>query len=244
MTVFDHREFKQGEEETRAVGILSRRAFVIGAPLALAACQSVPLNVGLPNQPPLPDEEFDYALAYSPVVEDEYKLPAINYQKFDRKYWRQVVDYETDQRAATVVVDPYDKHLYWVLGRGKALRYGIGVGKSGFAWSGDAKIRVKRPWPLWRPPEEMVARRPDLKKFAKEGYPPGPKNPLGARAMDLWQGATDTLYRIHGTPEPQSIGTNASSGCIRMWHQDVIDLFNRVPLETRVVVLGSDTKTA
>ncbi|NRG19510.1 L,D-transpeptidase [Rhizobiales bacterium] len=222
----------------------SRRTLIIGAPLALTACQTA--LVGLSNQPPLPDDEFDYELAYAAKEEDEFRIPAIDYKAFDRKFWRQVVDYDTRERAGTIVVDPYNNFLYWTLGRDRALRYGIGVGKAGFAWSGDAKVRVKRPWPIWRPPQEMIARRPELAKYWEEGYPRGPKNPLGARAMDLWQGSVDTLYRIHGTPEPSSIGRSVSSGCIRMWHQDVIDLYDRVPLHTKVVVLSEEAsaKTA
>jgi lipoprotein-anchoring transpeptidase ErfK/SrfK len=147
----------------------------------------------------------------------------------------------TREKPGTVIVDPYHNFLYWTLGNKKALRYGIGVGRAGFAWSGEALIRVKRPHPIWRPPREMIARKPSLERYWEKGYPAGLKNPLGARAMDLWQGATDTLYRIHGTNQPNSIGKSVSSGCIRMWQQDVIDLYNRVPLRTKVVVLTKET---
>ncbi len=215
---------------------LSRRAFVIGAPLALAACQT---TVGLPGQPALPDETFDYAAAYGPMEDDGFKLPAINYTAFDRKFWRQVVDYDTSERAGTIVVDPYAKFLYWVLPGGKALRYGIGVGRAGFAWSGDAIIRMKREWPIWRPPREMIARKPSLERYWVDGMEGGLRNPLGARALYLWQGRVDTLYRIHGTNRPNSIGKSVSSGCIRMWQQDVIDLYARVPMNTKVVVVGA-----
>lgn len=218
----------------------SRRAFVRGALLLGATALSGCYTVGLPGQPPLPDEEFDYAAAYAPLEDGDFTWPAINYKAFDREYWRQVVDYKSRQRPGTIIVDPYNKHLYWILSPSKALRYGIGVGKAGFAWSGEAQVRVKREHPIWRPPREMIARKPSLERYWEEGFPAGLKNPLGARAMDLWQGNRDTLYRIHGTPNPNSIGTNASSGCIRMWHQDVIDLYQRVPLRTKVIVLGKD----
>ena len=122
---------------------------------------------------------------------------------------------------------------------GKAMRYGIGVGKAGFEWSGSAHIGWKQKWPKWTPPEEMIERRPDLRKWgaANGGMPGGPTNPLGARALYLMQGGQDTLYRLHGTPEWNSIGTAASSGCIRLMNQDVIDLYKRVPNGAKVIVL-------
>ena len=231
--------------------LLSRRALIVGAPLLLAACQSsgvgttgAALTGAAPNTPPLPGEDFDYASAYAALTDYDFKVPAIPYKNFDRKYWRQVVDYDSRHGAGTIIVDPYSKFLYWTLPCGKALRYGIGVGKAGFAWSGDAKVRVKRVWPLWRPPREMIARNPGLEKYWKDGYPRGPKNPLGARALDLWQGSVDTLYRIHGTKEPSSIGRSVSSGCIRMWNQDILDLFERVPTHTKVVVLSKAPSTS
>lgn len=145
--------------------------------------------------------------------------------------------YFTSHPAGTIVVDPANKFLYLVQPGGKAIRYGIGVGRAGFAWQGDAVIRFKREWPKWFPPAEMIERDPKLEKY-RDGQDGGPSNPIGARGLYLWQGNKDTLYRIHGTNQPRSIGTNASSGCIRMWQQDVIDLYNRVELGTKVVVLG------
>ena len=126
---------------------------------------------------------------------------------------------------------------------GRAIRYGVGVGREGFGWSGMAEIKDKQAWPDWYPPEEMIQRQPEIKKQVEQlegglGVPGGPRNPLGARAMYLWQNGKDTLYRIHGTLEPWTIGTNVSSGCIRMINQDAIDLYERVPLGTKVVVLG------
>ncbi|NVK32867.1 MAG: L,D-transpeptidase [Rhodobacteraceae bacterium] len=223
----------------------TRRAFLLGASasalaLPLAGCYTV----GLPDQPPLPTPEFDYASAYAALEDGDFTWPAINYKSFDKKYWRQVVEYKSGERPGTIVIDPYNYFLYWVLDRKTALRYGISVGRAGFGWAGDAVIRVKRLHPTWRPPREMIERKPSLRKYWVDGMAPGLKNPLGARAMDLWDGNVDTLYRIHGTSQPSSIGRSASSGCIRMWHQDVIDLFNRVPLRTKVVVLTKDGKKA
>ncbi|ADZ71495.1 ErfK/YbiS/YcfS/YnhG family [Polymorphum gilvum SL003B-26A1] len=222
---------------------ISRRALLGGAGATLALTLAGCNTVGLHDQPPLPDERFDYDLAYAARKDGDFDIPAINYKAFDRRYWRQVVDYENREIPGTIVVDPQNKFLYWILSRRKALRYGIGVGKAGFAWSGDAVIRMKQEWPVWRPPKEMIARRPELARYGDDGMEGGPKNPLGARALYLWQGNVDTLYRIHGTNEPSSIGKNVSSGCIRMWHQDVIDLYARVPMNTKVIVLGGDGTT-
>lgn len=166
-----------------------------------------------------------------------FNLPAIPWQSVDPRYLRQTVRYFTSHPAGTIVVDPANKFLYLVQPGGKAIRYGIGVGRAGFAWQGDAVIRFKREWPKWFPPAEMIERDPKLEKY-RDGQDGGPSNPIGARGLYLWQGNKDTLYRIHGTNQPRSIGTNASSGCIRMWQQDVIDLYNRVELGTKVVVLG------
>jgi lipoprotein-anchoring transpeptidase ErfK/SrfK len=145
-------------------------------------------------------------------------------------YLRQVVPYPTSERSGTLVVDTANHFLYLVLGDGRALRYGIGVARDGFEWSGTHRVSRKAEWPSWTPPAEMHARQPGL-PARMEG---GPNNPLGARALYLGS----TLYRIHGTTEPWSIGQNVSSGCIRMTNADVIDLYDRVQLNTKVVVLS------
>ena len=150
-------------------------------------------------------------------------------QGFDPKYEKQLVEYDGRQSAGTIVIDTPNKFLYLVQGNGKALRYGIGVGKPGFAWAGVKTISAKKEWPAWTPPAEMLKRRPDLPRHM-EG---GPENPLGARAMYLGS----SLYRIHGSNEPWTIGTAVSSGCIRMRNQDVIDLYGRVNVGTRVIVM-------
>jgi lipoprotein-anchoring transpeptidase ErfK/SrfK len=148
---------------------------------------------------------------------------------------RQTVDYPTSEPASTIIVDTANTYLYFVLGNGQAIRYGIGVGREGFTWSGRERVTRMAEWPNWRPPADMVARSPDLPDFV----PGGLDNPLGARALYLG----DTLYRIHGTNEPSSIGTFASSGCIRMLNADVIDLYRRVSVGTRVVVLANHEST-
>lgn len=141
---------------------------------------------------------------------------------------RQVVPYKTTERVGTIVVSTTERYLYLVLPNGKAMRYGIGVARDGFEWSGVHKLTAKRKWPTWTPPAEMLQRRPDIPKFM-EG---GPDNPMGARALYIGS----TLYRIHGTTEPWSIGGNVSSGCIRLTNEDVIDLFGRVKIGSKVVV--------
>jgi lipoprotein-anchoring transpeptidase ErfK/SrfK len=148
---------------------------------------------------------------------------------FYPKYERQLVEYHGKESPGTIIIDTPNKFLFLVQGDGYALRYGIGVGRPGFTWSGVKTISAKREWPDWTPPAEMLARRPDLPRHM-EG---GPQNPLGARAMYLGS----SLYRIHGSNEPWTIGTNVSSGCIRMRNQDVIDLYDRVNVGARVVVI-------
>jgi lipoprotein-anchoring transpeptidase ErfK/SrfK len=150
-------------------------------------------------------------------------------QGFDPRYNKQMVEYHGKESAGTIVIDTPNKFLYLVQGDGKALRYGVGVGRPGFTWAGVKTISAKKEWPAWTPPPEMLARRPDLPRHM-EG---GPENPLGARAMYLGT----SLYRIHGSNEPWTIGTNVSSGCIRMRNEDVIDLYGRVGVGTKVVVI-------
>src|SRR5215212_4128921 len=147
----------------------------------------------------------------------------------DPKYEKQVVEYQGRESPGTIVIDTPNKFLFLVQGDGKALRYGVGVGRPGFTWSGVKTVSAKKEWPAWTPPPEMLARRPDLPRHM-EG---GPQNPLGARAMYLGS----SLYRIHGSNEPWTIGTNVSSGCIRMRNEDVIDLYGRVNVGARVVVI-------
>ena len=147
----------------------------------------------------------------------------------DPKYEKQVVEYHGKESPGTIVIDTPNKFLFLVQGDGKALRYGVGVGRPGFTWSGVKTISAKKEWPAWTPPPEMLVRRPDLPRHM-EG---GPENPLGARAMYLGS----SLYRIHGSNEPWTIGTNVSSGCIRMRNEDVIDLYGRVGVGARVIVI-------
>jgi lipoprotein-anchoring transpeptidase ErfK/SrfK len=147
----------------------------------------------------------------------------------DPRYMKQTVRYDGHEKPGTIVIDTRTKFLYLVQENGEALRYGVGVGKPGFLWAGVKTVTRKREWPDWTPPAEMLQRRPDLPRHM-EG---GPENPLGARAMYLGS----SLYRIHGSNEPWTIGTNVSSGCIRMRNEDVVDLYERVKVGTKVIVM-------
>jgi lipoprotein-anchoring transpeptidase ErfK/SrfK len=141
---------------------------------------------------------------------------------------REVVNYSTKYSPGTIVIDSNERRLYFVMPDGKAMRYGVGVGRPGFDWAGTQTISRKQEWPTWTPPSQMLKRRPDLPRF----MPGGPDNPMGARALYLGS----TLYRIHGSNEPETIGQAVSSGCIRMLNEDVIDLYDRAKVGTRVVV--------
>jgi lipoprotein-anchoring transpeptidase ErfK/SrfK len=178
--------------------------------------------------------------SYGKLTDAGYSLPAIPIERVDKKFRRQVVDYPTDKKSGTIVVDTRARFLYYIMGNGKAIRYGIGVGKQGFSWKGEAYVAWKQEWPTWHPPAEMADRKPEVAKYVEKGMEPGITNPLGARAMYLFDDkGHDTMFRLHGSPEWASIGTAASSGCIRLMNQDVIDLYSRVRpgKNTRVFVL-------
>jgi lipoprotein-anchoring transpeptidase ErfK/SrfK len=167
--------------------------------------------------------------------DDPYALPALNAKSIPAAFRRTVVDYKTKQFPGTIIIDTTAHHLFVVLEGGKAIRFGVAVGKDGFRWAGAADVGRKVMWPKWTPPREMIERKPELAKWSN-GMPGGPENPLGARAMYLFRDGRDTLYRIHGTNDPKSIGTNSSSGCIRMFNQDVVELYRRTPVGSRVLV--------
>ncbi len=186
---------------------------------------------------------IDYARIYGPIEDDVYPVRAFDYKKMNPAFLRQEIAYRGPYEPGTIIVDPRAHQLTLVEEGGRARRYGVGVGKQGFSWSGSATVNSKQAWPDWYPPKEMIARSPKLASEVDKlqsglGVSGGLRNPLGARAMYLWQGNKDTLFRIHGTLEPFSIGKSVSSGCIRMINQDAIDLFSRVNVGTKVVVLN------
>jgi lipoprotein-anchoring transpeptidase ErfK/SrfK len=180
-----------------------------------------PFGQGLPSS----------ALPYNALPQDQMDRaePASRFK-------RQVVEYRTNEAAGTVIIDTPHTYLYYVLGNGRAIRYGIGVGREGFTWSGTQTISRKAEWPDWTPPQEMIHRQPYLPRFMAGG----PENPLGARAMYLG----NTEYRIHGTNAPSTIGGRVSSGCIRLTNEDVTDLYSRVNVGTKVIVLPIDYRSA
>jgi lipoprotein-anchoring transpeptidase ErfK/SrfK len=183
-----------------------------------------------------------YAALYAPINGEAFPIPAVSLSEIDPEYLRKTVIFPTNERPGTIIIDTRDRFLYLVQEGGRALRYGVGVGRQGFSWSGMATVGDKQEWPDWYPPKEMLARQPELLRQVKQlqgglGVPGGPRNPLGARALYLWQNNKDTLYRIHGTLEPWTIGQSVSSGCIRMINQDVMDLYQRAPIGAKVLVL-------
>ena len=160
---------------------------------------------------------------------EEFVLP----EEFLPRYVRVKTDYAPGQ----IMIVPQTRFLYLITDKNKAIRYAVGVGKAGLDFKGTALIQAKKEWPSWRPTDEMIERQPELyAKYEEEGMPGGPNNPLGARALYLFQNGYDTFYRIHGTTEPRSIGRSVSNGCIRMLNSHVIDLYDRVPLGTPVTV--------
>lgn len=164
-------------------------------------------------------------------------LVAQQRKEVPEKFKRKVVRLTTDEKPGTIIIDTNNKFLYYVEGNNRATRYGVGVGREGFGWSGVVKIGRKAEWPEWRPPAEMRRReaaKGHILPVVQEG---GPDNPLGARAMYLYKGGRDTIFRIHGTNQPWTIGQSVSSGCIRMRNEDVMDLYERVGVGTKVIVI-------
>jgi lipoprotein-anchoring transpeptidase ErfK/SrfK len=199
---------------------------------------------GDPARPPAPppdhrlpqqaNEEVSPEEWYLDSIPDgQFQIRRVDFSKLDPEFRRQLVPLPTQETPGTLVVDPRNHFLYSVREGGQAVRYGVGVGREGFGWKGRAYVGRKAEWPDWIPPAEMRLRQPEL----PERMPGGPTNPLGARALYLYEGNRDTLYRIHGTAEPWTIGQNVSSGCIRMLNEEVADLYLRTPIGTRVTVL-------
>jgi lipoprotein-anchoring transpeptidase ErfK/SrfK len=225
-------------------GLISRRSALLGAAGLLGASAFARAEVG-------EDEPFDFEAAieereegYDPALlppaesETDFEIAQIDPEEIEPEFRRQMVPFDGPEMPGTLIVDPNTRHLFLVRPEGEALRYGAGVGRAGFAWSGTAEIRLKRRWPRWLPPKEMVARDPKAAQWAN-GQPGGPDNPLGARALYLYSGGVDTLYRIHGTNAPKTIGKAMSSGCVRLLNQDIEDLYRRVIIGTQVIVRPS-----
>jgi lipoprotein-anchoring transpeptidase ErfK/SrfK len=227
---------------------IDRRTFALMA-TAGALCVSARRVIASTTGPFVAPDEADRLRGVASLqdapekITERFPLSSEEYAKVGSAYLPQLVSYSTSEPPGTIIVDTDNRFLYFVLGSNLAKRYGVGVGREGFGWSGTATIKRKVEWPTWYPPKQMIARDREAARW-RRGMPGGPRNPLGARAFYLFQGEADTLYRIHGTRDPKSIGKAVSSGCIRMLNADVVELFDRVPLGTRVIVLPSSQPTA
>jgi lipoprotein-anchoring transpeptidase ErfK/SrfK len=218
---------------TTVLSVPSRRGFLAGAAslaaLSLAGCATQRMRIEMP--------QFSqyYLDMYGPIPDEKFPVPAIDLTKLDPDMFRTDVPDPTGERPGTIVVNTSERHLYLVQEGGRAIRYGVGIGREGFAWSGRAAVGRKAEWPTWTPPKEMQERQPETREWAN-GMPGGPTNPLGARALYIFQNGGDTLYRLHGTMEVSTIGDAVSSGCVRLLFHDVIDLYRRCPVGTPIVV--------
>ncbi|WP_099826916.1 L,D-transpeptidase [Oceaniglobus indicus] len=224
--------------------MVTRRTFLATASAAaLAACTSpeaVTRRAGAtaPVAPvtPMPDH-------YGAITTEPFPIPAVPAGVVDPRLWRQqVANPYPGEAPGTLIVEPDNAFLYLVQDGGRAMRYGVGLGAAGFSWAGTATMQYRRKWPRWTPPDEMVARRPEFEPYsiANGGMPGGPDNPLGSRALYLFQDGKDTLYRIHGGCEPEYLGKFVSSGCVRLLDQDAIDLHDKATDGAKVIVQPSE----
>ncbi len=229
-----------GKAGTRS-GSVGRRSFLIGlGAMTVSGCVATQGEVPVAAAKSVaPAPKPVVPAMYQAVPTERFPIPEVDIKKLDRRFWRTEIDYPTDEEPGTLIVDTPNKYLYHVKRNGRATRYGIGVGREGFAWSGRAIVAYKGDWPRWTPPDSMVARQPTLEPYsiANGGMDPGLKNPLGARALYIHKDGKDTLYRVHGTPEAWSIGKAVSSGCIRLVNQDIIHLHGEVRDGSRIMVI-------
>jgi lipoprotein-anchoring transpeptidase ErfK/SrfK len=219
-----------GTELGRTTARLDRRSFLLGSAASLGAMGLA----GCVTQDGMSRSEA--ALMYGPLPEEKFPVPAVDINKVDPKYWRRTVKYDSDEKPGTIIVDPGNYYVYRIEGDGMATRYGANVGRDGFKWSGDAYVGRKAEWPIWTPPAEMIKRQPEAAKYAG-GMKPGLDNPLGARTLYLYQNNKYTLYTIYSTSDPETIGNGITSGCTGLLTQDMLDLYNKTPVKTKVVVL-------
>ncbi|GIQ71954.1 L,D-transpeptidase [Bradyrhizobium sp. ma5] len=208
---------------------LNRRAFLFGsaaglAALGLAGCASDYMSLAEAEK------------VYGPVPDEKFPIPGVDVSKVKPQYFRKTVRYDSDEAPGTIIIDPSKYYVYRIEGEGNATRYGANVGRDGFRWSGEAYVGRKAEWPTWTPPKEMIARQPEAGKYAR-GMPGGLDNPLGARVLYLYQNGAYTLYTIYSTSDPETIGNGITSGCTGLLSQDMIDLYSRTPLKTKVIVL-------
>lgn len=216
---------------------LIRRLATLALPLALIGCIGVPPPGSFQRRSFAAGEIAPQTAAlYSAVPDERFPIPEVDVNEVDTGFLRSIVDFPTPEAPGTIIISTSQHTLHLVLQNGMAVRYGVGVGKEGLEWSGRAEVGRKAEWPRWTPTAQMINRDPVRNAKWSGGMEPGLENPLGARALYLHRDGRDTLYRIHGTNDPASIGLSVSSGCIRMFNQDVVDLYNRVPVGSRVIV--------
>ena len=214
----------------RRVGFLNRRSFLVGSAVGFGALGLA----GCATSDALALAEA--AKTYGPMPDEKFPIPAVDISKVDPKYYRRTVRYDSKEAPGTIVVDPKNFYVYRIEGDGSAIRYGANVGRDGFLWSGDAYVGRKSEWATWTPPADMIKRQPEAAQYAR-GMPGGLDNPLGARTLHLYQNGVYTLYTIYASSEPESIGTGRTSGCVGLLSQDMIHLYSRTPVKTKVVVL-------
>lgn len=228
--------------------MMTRRALVAGGgAVLLSACAMNPRPAAERVSEPVPNIIPPLPAHYGAITDEPYPIPAVPEGVVPPRLWRQEVDSPFPfEVPGTIVVDPNAGLLHLIGDNGRAMRYGAGTGAAAFEWHGVARVQFRRSWPRWKVPDAMIARRPELEPFSVSngGMDPGPGNPLGARALYLFQNGQDTLYRIHGACEPEYLGKAVSSGCIRLLDQDVIDLDQRVRHGATVRVLPSSRPPA
>lgn len=217
---------------------MSTRRLIVAAVAALSVLASTALSRALPLANSL-------SMKTETVISDQLPVVQIAAQKKPKqKFWRKKVRLQTDEKPGTIIINTNTKYLYYVEGKNRATRYGVGVGRDGFGWSGKVKVGRKAEWPDWRPPATMIRREAAKGRKLPRHVKGGINNPLGARALYLYKGGRDTIYRIHGTNQPWTIGQNMSSGCIRMMNKDVEHLYSRAGIGTKVIVIGPNGKGA
>lgn len=215
---------------TRPIRSLDRRSFLWGSAagvslLALGGCETTDQLA-----------RAEAAKIYGPAPNEKFPIPAVDVAKLEPKYYRKIVAYDSKEAPGTIIIDPANYYVYRIEGEGKATRYGANVSRTGFLWSGEAYVGRKAEWAVWTPPKEMIARQPEARKYAG-GMAPGLDNPLGARTLYLYRDGAYTLYTIYSTSDPETIGHGVTSGCTGLLSQDMIDLYERTPVKTKVIVL-------
>jgi len=207
---------------------LNRRSFLFGSAVSLGVLGLAGCGDDMAR--------MEAAKLYGPVSDKKFPIPAVDVSKIDPKYYRRTVRYDSREAPGTIIIDPANYYVYRVEGDGNATRYGANVPRKGFLWNGDAYVGRKAEWAIWTPPKEMIQRQPEARKYAG-GMPGGLDNPLGARTLYLYQKGAYTLCTIYSTSRPESIGTGVTSGCTGLLTQDMIDLYSRTPVNTKVIIM-------